>query len=968
MSTPKMHLVVAVVLALVAFGACWPLHADSKPANPDEELLREAKVGTDGPGLLAFFRERTPADEDLLHPERLVQQLASPSFEKREEASRTLIRLERLALPLARRAMADDDAEVAKRAKACVNEIKQRLLRSVPVAAVRLLRDRHPDGAVEALLGYLPLAPDEETEEEIWYAIEALTAEGKAHPTLLTALKDPLPARRALAACLVAGRGEEQEQLGARKLLDDPEPLVRLRAAQGFLSARKKCALPTLIGLLEEPDVAVSWQAEELLHYVAGAAAPPETVGAATVPARTMCRAAWEAWWKKTGDRVDLGILDETPRRPSLVFVCGASREGDDRGRVCLFGCRGPARWQLRYGWQPLDVQLLPGNTVLVGEEKEGLGSQIVERNLAGEELREQIVPDANRGRGVGSFRRLANGDTFIFSGHDWLVVNPEGKMVLPLPDPTRDGRAGWLSDAKWLGNGFVLAVVNPFTGSGDVLCIHAETDKIARKVKESDKTGGWELQPLPGGHFLLDGDDKDGPCVRETNARGRTVSRTSIPALGHWHARRNGNVLVASGGAHEGGLVPEVDRTGTTVWVAVLDSGATRVRTCLHLVSFGLDAPRPKRVALDSVDGQLRLLAENDPSLRRQGCLGLEALRTKAPRVIRALIHGLDDADDGVRAAATEALATIGNAAVPALAEALATSNPRMEIGSARAIRLLSTHAHPPVAVLRQSMRFDGAQLLETPHLERVVAGLRQMVEAREVSVRKEALATLRCLGRGAEAAVPDLLTALRDEDREVRYGAAAALGRIGPAARRSVPALLEALAGKDEHLQAVAADTLGVLKVPEKEVIAPLAGSLSEKAAFNTRCAAARALGQFGPAAKAAVAPLIDLIQTIQRRKGEGTEEGQRLCTVAAWALGEMAEGGKDAVPVLVELVRQDSPSRRPSLLAAVEALGKFGPASRELALPALGEVLAAAHTARDAYLEQLVEAASAKVMGEK
>src|SRR5262249_34548412 len=146
----------------------------------------------------------------------------------------------------------------------------------------------------------------------------------------------------------------------------------------------------------------------------------------------------------------DLHTLADTPRRPSLVLVCGDLNEGD-RGRACLLGCCGPARWQLRISRELIDLQLLPGNQLLVAGE-----GGVVERNLEGEVVRERLLPKGRYG-GRLSVRRRADGDTFVFTGDDWLIVNPEGEMVLPSPLPERDDRpAGW-ADAKLLGNGRVL-------------------------------------------------------------------------------------------------------------------------------------------------------------------------------------------------------------------------------------------------------------------------------------------------------------------------------------------------------------------------------------------------------------------------------------------------------------------------------------------------------------------------------
>src|SRR5437868_6125974 len=67
-----------------------PAQEKDPAAAEDERVVREAKVPTDAAGLLAFFRKRTPSADDQQAMRRLVRQLGSRSFAKREEASRRL--------------------------------------------------------------------------------------------------------------------------------------------------------------------------------------------------------------------------------------------------------------------------------------------------------------------------------------------------------------------------------------------------------------------------------------------------------------------------------------------------------------------------------------------------------------------------------------------------------------------------------------------------------------------------------------------------------------------------------------------------------------------------------------------------------------------------------------------------------------------------------------------------------------
>ncbi len=56
---------------------------------------------------------------------------------------------------------------------------------------------------------------------------------------------------------------------------------------------------------------------------------------------------------------------------------------------------------------------------------------------------------------------------------------------------------------------------------------------------------------------------------------------------------------------------------------------------------------------------------------------------------------------------------------------------------------------------------------------------------------MRRIAAFALGKIGPAAKEAVPALIAALKDEDKDVRVYAASALGHIGPAAKEAVPAL---------------------------------------------------------------------------------------------------------------------------------------------------------------------------------
>lgn len=74
-------------------------------------------------------------------------------------------------------------------------------------------------------------------------------------------------------------------------------------------------------------------------------------------------------------------------------------------------------------------------------------------------------------------------------------------------------------------------------------------------------------------------------------------------------------------------------------------------------------------------------------------------------------------------------------------------------------------------------------------------VPSLVETLEDPDRDVRAQAARALARMGPRAEPAIPALIAALNDSDKEVRMGAARALGQIGPAASEAVPDLINAI-----------------------------------------------------------------------------------------------------------------------------------------------------------------------------
>src|SRR5262249_33138620 len=148
--------------------------------------------------LLQEFRTRTLSGAQLAHVRELIRRLGDESFPVREQASAQLAKLGKSGAALLRAALDSPDAEVRHRAQRCLDALAREDQTTVPALAARLVALRKPAGATEALLAFLPFTADEAVHSEVESALVALAwSNGRPEPALLSALKDPVPVRRA---------------------------------------------------------------------------------------------------------------------------------------------------------------------------------------------------------------------------------------------------------------------------------------------------------------------------------------------------------------------------------------------------------------------------------------------------------------------------------------------------------------------------------------------------------------------------------------------------------------------------------------------------------------------------------------------------------------------------------------------------------------------------------------------------
>jgi hypothetical protein len=293
--------------AALAFLFPTTLPAASNPEEEaDQKLLQAAKVGTDGPALLEFFRKQTVAKIDQGRIAQLVRRLGDKNYRVRRNATAGLKAIGVPALPALRATLKARDIEVRLRAGQCVRAIEGTLRPELTAAAARLITVRRPPKACAVLLAYLPFSPQDFAEDEVVIALLQLGVNaGKVNPEVAAALDDPAPARRAAAALVLGRSGTAEQRAAVRKLLSERDPKIRFRAAQGLLAARDKAAIPVLVTLLAEGPLQLAQRAEEALMCLA-ADKPPNLALGEEVVERKKCRECWAAWWKANGENLDL--------------------------------------------------------------------------------------------------------------------------------------------------------------------------------------------------------------------------------------------------------------------------------------------------------------------------------------------------------------------------------------------------------------------------------------------------------------------------------------------------------------------------------------------------------------------------------------------------------------------------------------------------------------------------------------
>jgi HEAT repeat protein len=508
-------------------------------------------LGSEGPELLQELTRRTLPEADLTRAFMLIDNLGHDDFETRQKAEVDLMKMGSIIAPLLRKGLKRDDLEIRNRCKKCLETIEKD--KPVPLSPVtlRLIALRKPRGAAEALLAYIPLADDEAIIVELQAALNMVAySGGKAHPALVKALTDKVPARRGVAAEALCNGPMGEHLPRITHLLEDKDENVRLRVALALAGARESLAVPTLIALVGELPPEGSASAEEYLLKLARDNPPKDLPDGDDN--RKKRSVAWDKWWNdnKTRDvMVDCftSIIRERFHGYTLLVQANNNQivEMDKDGKT--------PRWTITGLFK--DAQVLPGNRVLVAEHG---GRKVTERNLEGQVLWQKVVPSWPI-----RAERLKNGRTFIVCRNMLLLVDRGGRELLKI-----DRRLNDIQSARRLPNGQMVVITHQ-----QILCL----DRAGKEIKSTliPNFINDQNEILDNGNVLVpyEGSNR----IIEYNSDGKEVWKATVPRPVHAVRLPNGNTLVASRSVPF--KIRELDRAGKQVNETLIGTPVYRVR-----------------------------------------------------------------------------------------------------------------------------------------------------------------------------------------------------------------------------------------------------------------------------------------------------------------------------------------------------------------------------------------------------
>jgi HEAT repeat protein len=219
-------------------------------------------------------------------------------------------------------------------------------------------------------------------------------------------------------------------------------------------------------------------------------------------------------------------------------------------------------------------------------------------------------------------------------------------------------------------------------------------------------------------------------------------------------------------------------------------------------------------------VETLIHALKHNNSAVRQSAADKLGELRAEEaiPALMNVLVY---DDDKNVLSAVARALIKIGPPAVPALIQASNSRNHRYRAYATKILENMDTVTFIQVLNSRDNnVRSFAASILQRRG-EKAVPALIQALKDNDRQIRQGAIQILGNIGREAAPALPVLIQTLREEDNDIRSCTANVLIKMGEVA---VPSLIQALNHKDKLIRTGSIQILGSMGQEAREAIPSL------------------------------------------------------------------------------------------------------------------------------------------------
>lgn len=317
---------------------------------------------------------------------------------------------------------------------------------------------------------------------------------------------------------------------------------------------------------------------------------------------------------------------------------------------------------------------------------------------------------------------------------------------------------------------------------------------------------------------------------------------------------------------------------------------------------------------------------SEADPLARAAFIEAVGSLSQPSEQLVEYLVANLSHESAGVRAAALSELAkfeTLPESIYEALRSLVNDDAPTVRSAVTRAVVLVE-HKQDAAAEL-------------------VVRALRDEHKL----VREQALLAVSKLGEAAEAAIDVIQEQLNDDDSMVKIAAMESLARVGPAAEPAFDRFAELALEANPSVRVSAVKSIRDISGNVERILPVLINALEDEE-WEVRRHSAQELGEMEEVAAPAVPALLSML-----RSDDDSDAARR-------ALREINTAGDDAVPLLLEIVQDDSAGRR-ARYYSLYLLRKMGPRAAS-ALPILRKL----HEAADGRYREYYERAITEIEG--